>query len=423
MFLAINGGAALRDENHAEWPIWNDESNQYVSQVIASKRWSVRGAFTGEATQELEFANEFAQYHHSQHCVLTTSGSTGLLMALEALDMSHGAEVIVPALTWIAPFTAVLNAGLIPVMVDVEKVTTCISPEQIRQAITPKTKAIIVVHLHCSIANMDAIGTIAREHNLYVIEDCCQACGAMWGNNYVGTMGDIGVFSFNQEKTLTCGEGGAVLTNQTELYEKLFRTKTDGCNFDQSRQIYGEDQLNYDSGWMGSNFCISEFQAAILRGQLAVFVKEHRTRQKNAAYLDQCLANIAGLSPLKHHQKAASRAYYEYAVLVDCEYFANRDLATILAAVSAELQLQIHLTDLPIYRNPLFVPDTKKKYQHYVLSSHYCDLDAKNFPNCEYLYHHLAVFHHKYLLGNTDDMEWIASAFRKVQLHAKELAE
>ncbi|HEX2926789.1 MAG TPA: DegT/DnrJ/EryC1/StrS family aminotransferase, partial [Ruminiclostridium sp.] len=300
MELAIKGGKSLRSgKKWSNWPIWNNSANQYIDEVIHSNRWSVRGAWTGQEAKEITFSRKFCEYTGTKYCVLTTTGTMGLMISLEALDISFGDEVIVPALTWIAPVTAILNVGAIPVMVDVEKETTCIDPESIRKAIGPKTKGIIAVHLHCSIANIEEIIKISKEHNLYVIEDCSQAHGAVWEDRYVGTIGDVGVFSMNQEKLLTCGEGGAVITNNPQIYERLFRTKTDGCKFEEPRRIEGEDQLIYDKKCMGSNFCISEFQAAVLLSQLENLTQYNNRRRINARYLDEGLGEIQGLMPLK----------------------------------------------------------------------------------------------------------------------------
>ncbi len=421
MELAIKGGEPLRKSPWGSWPIWNNKSDKYLSEVIQSKRWSIRGSWTGVEPKEVAVASAFSQYNKCSYCTLTTSGTMGLSIALEALNISDKDEVIVPALTWIAPITAILNVGAIPVMVDVEKETTCLSPESIKQSITPRTKAIIVIHLHCSVANMDEILKISKENNLYVIEDCSQAHGAMWEENYVGTMGDIGVFSLNQEKVLTCGEGGAIITNNSELFERIVRTKTDGCDFDESKQIIEEDQLIYDNKLMGSNYCISEFQSAVLLGQLEKLEEWNAIRRDNANYLDKRLSKIKGMHPLTSHGKATQRTYYEYGVLIDLAYFAGKDLGTILNAVSAEINIPIHSTDVPVYKNDLFTPWTKKKYKHYVESKEFLSLDSKKFPVCEYLHNHLAVFHHRYLMGSHDDMNDIANAFEKVQACIKEL--
>jgi len=402
------------------WPVWQENANKYLKEVISSNRWSIRGCWTGYDSKEVVFAKKFANFHQCPYCVLTTSGSMALYIAMEALDISYGDEVIVPGMTWIAPVTAVLNVGAVPVMVDVEENTTCMDPKEIEDKITEKTKAILVVHLHCSVANMDEIVRIAKEHNLYIIEDCAEAHGAVWGDCKVGTLGDIGIFSFNQEKTLTCGEGGAVLTKNPEIYEKLFRTKTDGCALDEKRKILEDDQLIYDDHYMGSNFCMTEFQAAILLSQLEKLPEWLAKKQENAAYLDNSFFNMEGVRPLVQHDKARLCSYYEYGVRIDEDKFGGKSLDWIIEELKKESGICFHRTDIPVYRNELFTPHTKRKYYFYMHSQEPEKLKTRKFESCEYLYQHLIVFHHRYLLANKEDMDIIVDAFKKVQAKSKE---
>jgi|LSQX01.1.fsa_nt_gb L-glutamine:2-deoxy-scyllo-inosose/3-amino-2,3-dideoxy-scyllo-inosose aminotransferase len=423
MNLAINKGIPARNKKWPVWPIWDETANENIHDVIKSGRWSVRGSWTGFESKEQIAANQFAEYNNCSYCVLTTSGSVGLILALEALDIGPGDEVIVPALTWIAPITSILNAGAVPVLVDVDPDTTCIDPMEIKKAVSKKTKAIMPIHLHCSIANMDEIIKIAREYELFVIEDCSQAHGAVWGEKNVGTYGDIGVFSLNQEKVLTCGEGGAVITNDFRLYERLFRLKTDGCGFDAERKIPGEDQLIYDNNFMGGNYCISEFQSAILMAQLRNLSNYNEIRRKNAKYLDEGLGCILGLTPLKQHKNAKERTYYEYAIKIDRKHFSNKKLIDICAALSSELGFCLHPTDVPVYRNMLFSTWTRKRYKYYAEDLRFKSLTSEKFPNCEVVYGSLIVFHHSILLGDTADMDDIIAAFRKVQMYCEEIKE
>ncbi|MCX7747695.1 MAG: DegT/DnrJ/EryC1/StrS family aminotransferase [Clostridia bacterium] len=421
MNLAVHNNQPVIREKWPKWPIWIESAGGIIAEVAKSGRWSVRGSWTGLPCKEEAFSKLFAKYNRASYCAVTTSGSVSLLLALEALNIGPGDEVIVPALTWIAPVTAVLNAGAVPVMVDIDKDTTCIDPEEVRKAIGPKTKAIIPVHLHCSVADMDKIMKIAKEHDLYVIEDCSQAHGAKWGEHFVGTVGHVGVFSFNQEKVLTCGEGGALLTNDPKIFEMVFRTKTDGCSFDEARQSLGEDQLIYDSEFMGSNYCLSEFQAAILIAQLDKLKEWNEKREGNARYLDKHLLSIPGITPLKPYGKVTQRTYYEYAVRLDTGMFGGKDLADICNALSKETGFSIHPTDVPVYRNKLFSPWTKKRYAFYCRDKRFEELKTKKFPCCEEIYKSLAVFHHSILLAEREDMDDIIRAFEKVKKYSNEI--
>lgn len=419
--LAIRNGERICKEPWPKWPIWLEGTYSLLNEVVSSNRWSLRGQWTGVESKELEFCRRFSQYNECSYCVTTTSGSTGLLVALEALDIGPGDEVIVPALTWIAPITAVLNVGATPVMVDIDPDTTCIDPLEIEKAITVKTKAIIAVHLHCSIADMDSIMELSRKHSLYVIEDCSQAHGAMWGDKYVGTIGHVGVFSMNQEKVLTCGEGGAVITNDQTIYDKMFRTKTDGCGLDYEKRKLGDDQLIYDNKFMGSNYCMSEFHAAIAITQLGKLDEWNEIRRSNAEYLDENLGKIPGLKPLKLYDKIKKRTLYEYAIRIDSSLFSGKKLEAICEALSAELGFNLHQTDAPIYRNNLYSPWTKKRYRFLTLDERISSLKPENFPCSEEVYSSLIVFHHSILLSSHKSMNYIISSFEKIQKYSDEL--
>ncbi|RCX11146.1 L-glutamine:2-deoxy-scyllo-inosose/3-amino-2,3-dideoxy-scyllo-inosose aminotransferase [Anaerobacterium chartisolvens] len=421
MKLAINSGIPLRDKKWPVWPVWDESADKLIHEVAQSGRWSVRGSWTGSECMEQQAMRLFAEYNGCSYSVMTTSGSEALLLALEAMDIGPGDEVIVPALTWIAPATSILNSGAVPVLTDINPETTCIDTGAIKKAISRKTKAIMPVHLHCSIADMDEIMSIAREYGLFVIEDCSQAHGAVWDGKRVGTMGHAGVFSLNQEKVLTCGEGGVLITNNPELYDRLFRIKTDGCALDKDRKIPGDDQLIYDNRLMGSNYCASEFQAAVLISQLKNLSSLNEIRRGNAKYLDEGLSRIPGLIPLKHHKKAEKCTYYEYAVKIDRRSFSNKELDKICNALSCELGFSLHPTDVPIYRNKLFSPWTRKRYKYYVEDARFKELSADKFPGCENTYDSLIVFHHSKLLSGRSDMDDIISAFEKVQMYSSEI--
>ena len=208
MTLALQGGKAIR---HEPWPKWPQGSPRIVddlTRVASSSRWTVRGWWTGSPTFDEAFSLAFAQHLAVPYCVVTTSGTAALQVALEALDIGFGDEVILPALTWIAPAVAVVNVNAVPVFVDVSRETGCLSPEAVRAALTTKTRCILVVHPYCSLVDMDSISNIARCYGLKVLEDASQAHGARWQDRSAGTIGDVGVFSMNQEKCLPSGEGG-----------------------------------------------------------------------------------------------------------------------------------------------------------------------------------------------------------------------
>jgi L-glutamine:2-deoxy-scyllo-inosose/3-amino-2,3-dideoxy-scyllo-inosose aminotransferase len=219
----------------------------------------------------------------------------------------------------------------------------------------------------------------------------------------------------NQEKVLTCGEGGAVITNDQYVYDRLFRSKTDGCAFDNNRKDKDEDQLIYENVTMGGNYCMSEFQAAILISQLEKFDTLNSIRRENAGYLDEELSKIEGIMPIRQYEESTKRTVYEYGVRVDNRYFANKDIDIICRALSAELGFRLEKTDIPVYRNKLFDPSTKNRYKFYLEDKRFSQLIPENYPKSELLYNSLIVFHHSVLLAERKDMNLIIGAFRKVR--------
>jgi 8-amino-3,8-dideoxy-alpha-D-manno-octulosonate transaminase len=207
-----------------------------------------------------EFEEAIAQKLKTQYIHLVSSGTTALITALKSLGVGAGDEIIIPSFTFVASFEAVLFTGAIPVLVDIDETLT-MNPIAIEKAISPRTKVIMPVHMCGAMADMVAIMEIAQKHHLYVLEDACQAIGATYRNQYLGTIGDIGCYSFDFVKTITCGEGGAIITHDSKLYEY--------CH---SYSDHGHDHIGKDRGAenhpiTGLNFRISELHAAVGLGQ------------------------------------------------------------------------------------------------------------------------------------------------------------
>lgn len=204
---------------------------------------------------------EFAQYCGANHALATSSGTSALLVSLIALGLKPGDEVIVPAYTFVATYSACIFAGLVPVLAEIDE-SLSLDPNDIEKRITPLTKAILPVHMLGNPCNMDEIMKIARKHNLLVLEDCCQATGASYKGRKVGTIGDIGAFSLNVFKTINSGDGGLVVTNDKSLYERAFGVHDQG---------HKPSRLGVEVGArsvLGLNFRINEITAAVALAQL-----------------------------------------------------------------------------------------------------------------------------------------------------------
>ena len=220
-----------------------------------------------------------------KHAQLVSSGTAALTTAMSALGIGYGDEVILPSFTFVASFEAVLSVGAVPVFVDVDDTLT-LNPTAVRNAITQKTKCIMPVHMCGSMADMDALQAICKEHDLILLEDACQSIGATYKGKKLGTIGDAGTFSFDFVKTITCAEGGAVMTNRDDVY-----ISSDGYS------DHGHDHKGADRGadlhpFIGYNFRISELHAAVGLAQIKKLDTFLAIQKKNHATLKNALATI-----------------------------------------------------------------------------------------------------------------------------------
>lgn len=272
--------------------------------------------------KELETA--ICETFGSKHAQLVSSGTAALTTAMCALGIGYGDEVILPSFTFVASFEAVLSVGAIPVFVDVDDSLT-LDPDAVRAAITPKTKCIMPVHMCGSMADLDALQAICQEHNLVLLEDACQSIGATYKGKKLGTIGDAGTFSFDFVKTITCAEGGAVMTNRKDVY-----IACDGYS------DHGHDHLGVDRGadlhpFIGYNFRISELHAAVGLAQIKKLDHFLAIQKKNHTALKNALSGIPGVSFRKIHDESGDSCTFLSLFLPTAE-------AT--SAVVAELKAQ-----------------------------------------------------------------------------------
>ena len=290
--------------NIPSWPSINLKTLFALGKVYLSKYWSWYGR------NEIEFIKKFSTLQKSKYVITTTSATTGLETALIALGIKPGDEVIVPAYTWISTVTAVAKIGAIPVIVDIDPNTLCIDPKKIREAISKKTKAVIPVHLFSALADMDEIMKIAEEFKLKVIEDCAHAHCALYKDKGIGSIGDIGVFSFQQTKLMCAGEGGACTTNSNTLADKLDRLNHIGYS------IYSSVESFQDNNVCSKNV-LTEFQTAILSYQCDEIIQQTIKRYKNSIYLEELLSEINGIHFQKTSENTTRRTYFYFVIIVD----------------------------------------------------------------------------------------------------------
>lgn len=415
--LAIHGGVPIRTEGWAKWPQYASETLEMLQNVLESRRWAISGPFVGTELYEKKFAKAFADFCSAKYCVPCDHGSSALLIALEALDIGFGDEVIIPALTWIATATAVVNVNAIPVLVDIDPVTLCIDPEGVEAAITPRTKAIMPVHLYSGMCDMDRLLAISHKYNIPIIEDCAHVHGAKWGDHFAGTMGKVGAFSFQQGKGLTSGEGGCVLTNDVAIYDRLQELRADSRKYMNQHLNTFDMEVVLGGNVQGTNFCLSEFHSAILLSQMNDFKKNINKKIHNANYLDQLLTEVGGIAPLSTYPPVQQRAYYCYVVRIQPMQFGEIPSAEICKLLKAELNIPFFSPYEPLNIAQSYNPATKKRNQ--INQEHLERLDFRKYELSvtQKAYQECICMPHWVLLGNEKDMKDIQLAYQKIKNH------
>ena len=421
--LALFGGSPVRDAGVSpwpRWPIWTDSERLGLLSVLNSGIWSYNGS------KEVEFNRQFAKFNGTEYSVCTANGTVALQLALEACGIGLGDEVIVPGLTWQAAAAAVLDVNAVPILVDVCEDTWCIDPEAVKQTVTPRTRAIIPVHLYGCFCDMDAVMKIAEEHDLRVIEDCAHKHGAVWKDRRAGSIGDIGSFSFQLSKLMTCGEGGALITNDPDLYEKLDALRNCG------RRPVGKEKAGKGTGIYGDeglilsgNYRITEFQAALLLEGLKRLPSQNRNRDENAGYLNSLLKEIPGIKPMHRDPREKLEALYNFTFRYDSESFKGAPVRYFREALSAELGFPVEPCYQPLNRCSLYQPHTKP-WRHRLSAEYWKMIDPRRFdlPNCEKAYSQESVcFHFSVLMAEREDMQMVADAVAKISENAEELIE
>ncbi len=381
------------------WPIHDEREEDALLRVLHSGIWwSVPG------TEGKEFEREFALYHGAGYGVACANGTVALEVALRALRIGCGDEVIVPPYTFVATASAVLGVGAVPVFVDIEPDTLNMDPTQIEQAITPRTAAVIPVHIAGRPADMDVIPVIAARHGLAVIEDSAQAHGSAWRGTRVGAIGDIGTFSFQASKNLNSGEGGAVITNREDLADAAWSV----VNIGRVR----------NGGWYehqvyGSNFRLTEFQSALLRTQLSRLPEQTERRTANARDLRHHLSKISGIALPAEDPRITCHAYHLFTFRYDPGAFGGRSRDEFLRALTAE---GVPCTDgyIPLYREGLFVRHAAGQGKGCAAGRH-IEYPSLSLPVCEQVCQDTVWLEQYLLLGDPSDMDDIAAAIRRIQ--------
>jgi len=366
-------------------------------------------------SRERIFGERFARFLGLRHGVATCNGSSAILIALQAVGVRVGDEVLVPAMTWIGCASAVLRLGAIPRFVDSTPAGLAMSADAAADAIKERTRAILLVHPYCQSADIEPFLALARSRKVALVEDCSHAHGAFRAGRYLGTFGDVGVFSLQQSKVLTSGEGGAVVTNDEGMYRLLQQYRADGRVYNDDAQA-GEMMLSSAEELHGANFTLSELQAAVLIDRLAVLKEENRRRQENASTLNGMLKGLSGLRPIYSEASGDQPPLYRYVVELSGEWLGARDLSWWEHGLSAELQLRVERLYQPLPEARQLQPDRVstlggKDRERFRAA---LQADGSTIPQARRAYRSCLAIPHLALLGSQRDCEDIRDALSKL---------
>ncbi len=403
---AILGGQPVRTKGWPDWPMWDPETDEKrVIEVLRSGIWSRGKVVT-------EFEEKWAETIGSKRCLTTTNGTYALITALRQLNVGAGDEVIVPPYTFIATIDAILMVGAMPVFVDTNPATFQIDADKIEEKITSSTTTILPVHILGLPADMEKIMTIARNNNLAVLEDACQAWLAEINNKKVGTFGDAGCFSFQNSKHLPIGEGGAIVSDNDEFMDRCFSFH----NFGRPHgKVVGTVSGEYVI--LGSKCRSTEYQAAIGLAQLKRLEEQTKQREKNAEYLRAQIKDIPGILPYELSENATRAVFHLFPFRYKKEQFHNLSRSKFIEALIAE-GIPCYGGYSPLNNMPYLKDAFQSKLFQKVYPKKMLDFDGyverNECPQNDQLCKEAVWFGQNMLLGSKSDMNDIAMAIEKV---------
>ncbi len=430
--LAINGGQKVRSKKFPAYKVIGEEERSAVSQVFDSGIFSRflgcwhEDFYGGPQVQALE--KEWAEHFNVKHAISVNSATSALYAAIGAIGIEPGDEIIVSPYTMTASATAPLIYGAIPVFADIEEDYFCLSAKSVEKAITKRTKAIIVVDIFGQPYDVAGINSLAKKHNLHVIEDCAQAPNAKYGDKFAGTLGDIGIFSLNYHKHIHCGEGGILVTDNDELADKLKLIRN------HAESVVEAKGYNSLVNMVGFNYRMTEIEASIARQQLKKLPNLIDQRLENVEYIAEELAKIPFLEVAKVRD-GCTHAFYIH-VLKFNKDIAGIDRNRFIEAVKAELMpTELRETEgvnigcgyvRPLYLQPIYqnkiafgkngYPWTKENYQGDV------SYEKGTCPVTEKMHEEVLITHELMRPGmSKSDLDDVVEAFNKVANNINEL--
>lgn len=312
--LAVLGGEALYNGPWPKWPNVDRFTEECLLSAFKCGQWTVSAPKARASAWEPRFARAFAEFSEVDYAVPMSNGTSALVAALSAAGVRAGSEVVIPAVGWVACASAVVAIGAVPVLGDIDPQTLCISPSTVRRVIRSSTTAVIVVHQNCAVSDVEGLAELASGHGCALIEDCSHAHGARIQGRRVGSYGDVGVFSLQQNKLLTCGEGGIAITNSPDVYLRLQQIRANGRAYPVESS---SGELLDVGAVMGTNSVMAEMPAAIAYAQLHSLEKLNAQRASAAQFLDNALTTLDGVKPIRCDVPNVDRSYHLYTFKVD----------------------------------------------------------------------------------------------------------
>lgn len=400
--LAVNGGPDVATDLHIpEWPRNIEASIEHVVDAVESGAWC---RLDDGASYADRVEKTFADLQDAEEAIAVSNGTVALELALRMLGLEPGDEVIVPAYTFIATASAVACVGAIPRIVDVDPTTYNIDPEAVHDAITDDTVGVIAVHFGGYPVDFDELLAVTEAHELFLVEDAAHAHGTEWRGEKVGTIGDVGTFSFQASKSISSGEGGMVLTDDPLLAERGELVNNIG-------RVPGKP--GYRHYVLSSNYRMSEVTAALLYGQLETFPDQFRRREKNGRLLGEELNEIDGITPRPHDDRITARGYSGFSFSYDPSAFDGLSKDDFLVALRAEGIPAGGGYGIPLTKQPAF---SREHLRSLVPPS--ADLPRYRnaaLPGTEETIATRVTIGHQLLLASSDDLRLIPEAIEKIQ--------
>ncbi len=402
--LAALGGDPVR--SNKKWPEWPYRDQNVIDSVLKTTKSGIWCRIQSKTGTVPTFEKKFAEMNGVKHCVATGSGTQALHTAVEALEIGPGDEVITSPYTDPGTIASILSARALPVLADLDRRSFQLDPDDVERRINQNTKAIMPVHMMGQASHMGRFMQMAKKYDLFIIEDSCQAHFAKYQGKILGTIGDVGCFSFQTSKVLSCGEGGGIIGNNTELMDKCYTVQNHGT----SRRGRTET--------IGPKYRMNEFEAAILLGQVPTVMERHALRNKNAKYMTSKIKDIPGIYPQKLYEGAEEGSFYLYTMSYDKKFYNNVDRSKYLKALASEgIKLSPYIKN-GLHKEPwidniinrrvykkMYTPERLQQFK-----------DEMVCPNCDIVCDEemVMLWASGPLLGTKEDMDDIINALIKV---------